>query len=76
MTNIKEKAPINQHFTGQLARIYEKFKEQYFRCIQSRVDCLRNSESDSFDKIYTKMKVNDLIRLHEAMQGKLKTESY
>ena len=31
----KEKAPINWHFTCQLARIYENFKKQYFRSIKS-----------------------------------------
>ena len=33
-------------------------------------DCLKDSESDSFDKNDMKGKVNDLIRLHEAMQEK------
>ena len=31
-------------------------------------DCLKNSESDFYDKNDMKEKVNDLIRLHEAMQ--------
>ena len=35
-----------------------------------------NSESDSYDKNDIKEKVNDLVRLHEAMQEKLKTASY
>ena len=35
MSNTKEKAPINWHFTCQLTRIYENFKEQYFRSIKS-----------------------------------------
>ena len=30
----KEKAPINWHFTCQLTRIHENFKEKYFRTIQ------------------------------------------
>ena len=33
--NTKEKAPINWHFTCQLTRIYENFKEKYFRSLQS-----------------------------------------
>ena len=41
-----------------------------------QVDCLKDSESDSYDKNDVKEKVNDLVRLHEAMQGKLKTASY
>ena len=34
------------------------------------------SESDSYDKNVMKEKVTDLVRLHEAMQQKLKTVSY
>ena len=36
-------------------------------------DCLKDSESDSHDKDDMKKRVNDLARLHEAMQEKLKT---
>ena len=41
-----------------------------------RVDCLKDSESDSYDKNDMKEKLNDFVRLHEAMQEKLKTASY
>ena len=41
-----------------------------------QVDCLTDSESDSYNKNDMKKKVNDLVRLHEAMQEKLKTASY
>ena len=41
-----------------------------------QVDCLKDSESDSCDKNNMKEKVNNLVRLHEAVQGKLKTISY
>ena len=41
-----------------------------------QVDCLKDSESDSYDKNDMKEKVNDLVRLHEAMQEELKTASY
>ena len=34
------------------------------------------AESDSYDKNDMQEKVNILVRLHEAMQGKLKTVSY
>ena len=37
---------------------------------------MNNSESDSYDKNDMKEKVNDLVRLHKAMQEKLKTASY
>ena len=37
---------------------------------------MKDSESDSYDKNEMKEKVNDLVRLHEAMQEKLKKASY
>ena len=48
--------------------ISEAYKVQY--C------CLKGLESDSYDKNDMKEKVNDLVRLHKAMQEKLKTASY
>ena len=41
-----------------------------------QVDCLKDSESDSYDKNDMKEKMNDLFRLHEAMEEKMKTASY
>ena len=41
-----------------------------------QVDCLKDSESDSYDKNDMKEKLNDLVRFHEAMQEKLKIASY
>ena len=41
-----------------------------------QVDCLEDSESDSYDKNYMKEKANELVRLYKAMQEKLRTESY
>ena len=41
-----------------------------------QVNCLKDSDSDSYDKNYMKEKMNDLVRLQKAMQGKLKTVSY
>ena len=70
------KAPINWHSTCQLTLIYENFKDGYFRSIQSTSWLFENSESDSYDKNDMKKKVNDLVRLHKAMQEKLKTASY
>ena len=76
MSNIKKKVPINWHFIYQLTRIYENFKEQYYRSIKSSSWLFENSESDSYDKNDMKKKMNDLVRLHKAMQEKLKTGSY
>ena len=41
-----------------------------------QVDCWKDSETDSYDKNDVKEKVNDLVRLHKAIQEKLKTASY
>ena len=41
-----------------------------------KVDFLKDSESDSYDQNDMKGKMNDLVRLHKAMQEKLKTASY
>ena len=35
-----------------------------------QVDCLKDSESDFYDKYDMKEKVNDVVRLHEAMYKK------
>ena len=37
---------------------------------------MNNSESDTYDKNDMQEKVNALVRLHEAMQEKMKTASY
>ena len=76
MSNTKEKAPVNWHFTCQLTRIYKIFTKRYFRSIQGRSWLLENSEPNSYDKNDAKEKVNDLVRLHKVMQEKLKTASY
>ena len=41
-----------------------------------QVDCLKDSESDCYDKNDIKEKVNHLVSLHEAMKEDLKTASY
>ena len=76
MSNTKEKSPINWHFTCELIRIYENFKEQYFRSIQSTSCCLKDSESDTYDKNDLKEKVNELVRLSNAMQDSSNLNSY
>ena len=76
MSDIKKNVPINWHFIYQLTRIYENFKEQYYRSIKNSSWLFENSESDSYDKNDMKKKMNDLVRLHKAMQEKLKTASY
>ena len=41
-----------------------------------QVDCLKDSEFNSYDKIDMKEKVNDFVRLHEATKENFKTASY
>ena len=76
MSNTKEKTRINWHFTCQLTRIYENFKERYFRSIHSTSYLLENSELESYDTKDMKEKVNILVRLLKAMEEKLKTASH
>ena len=41
-----------------------------------QIDSLKDSESDCYDENDIKEKLNDFVRLHKAIQGKLKTASY
>ena len=54
----------------------ETLKSNISEAYKVQVDCFKESESDSYDKNDMKERVNDLVRLHEAMQEQLKTESY
>ena len=76
MSNTKEKASIYWHFTSQLKHIYQNFKEHCFRSMQRTSWLFEKSEPHSYDKNDVKEKVSDLIRLHKAIQEKLKTTSY
>ena len=58
MSNSKEKAPIIWRTVN--SDVSEGYKVQ--------VDCLKDSEPDSYDKNNMKEKVSDLFRFHEAMQ--------
>ena len=51
-------------------------KNNISEALKEQADCLNNLESDSYDKNDIQKKVNVLVRLHEAMQEKLKTTSY
>ena len=63
-------SPVSLHaFMKTLkSNISEAYKVQ--------IDCLKDSESNSYDKNDMNEEVNDLVRLHEAMQEKLKIASY
>ena len=56
--------------------LWKLLKSNISEAYKVQVDSLKDSESDSYDKNDMKEKVNDLVRLHEAMQEKLKTASY
>ena len=51
-------------------------KSDILEAYKLQVDCLKDSDSDYYDKNDMNERVNDLVRLHEAMQEKLKTASY
>ena len=51
-------------------------KKNISEAYKIQVDCLKDSESNSYNKNYMKEKVNALVRLHQAMQEELKTASY
>ena len=51
-------------------------KDNISEAYKVQVDCLKDSESYSYNENDMKEKVSDLVRMHEAMQEKLKTGSY
>ena len=51
-------------------------KSNILEASKAQVDCLKYSESDSYDTSHMKEKVNGLVRVHEAMQERLKTASH
>ena len=59
-----------------LQTFMKTLKSNISEAYKVQVDCLKDSESDCYDKNDMKEKVNDLVRLHEVMQEKLKTASY
>ena len=54
----------------------ETLKSNVSEAYKVQFHCLKDSESDSYDKNDMKKKVNDLVRLDEAVQEKLKTTSH
>ena len=58
MSNSKEKAPI----------IWRTLNSDVSEGYKVQVDCLKDSEPDSYDKNNMKEKVSDLFRFHEAIQ--------
>ena len=61
---------------NSLYTFMKTLKSDISEAYKVQVNYLKDSESDFYDKNDMKEKVNDLVRLHEAMQEKLKTASY
>ena len=76
MPNTKEKLQSIGISPVSLHAFMKTLKSNISEAYKVQVDCLKDSESDCYDKNDMKDKVNDLVRLHEAMQAKLKTASY
>ena len=76
MSNSKGNLQLIDISPASLHAFIKTLKSNISETYKVRVDCLKDSESDSYDKNDMKEEVNDLVRLHEAMQEKLKTASY
>ena len=77
MSNTKEKAPKSIGISPVSLHTFMKtLKSNISDAYKVLVDCLKDSESDSYDKNDMKEKVNDLIWLQKAMQEELKTGPY
>ena len=72
----KKKLQSNDISPVSLHAFMKTLKSNISEACKVQVDCLKDSESGSYNKNDMKEKVNDLVRLHEAMQEKLKTASY
>ena len=76
MSNTKEKLQSIVNSPVSLHGFMKTLKNNISEACKVQVHCLKYSDSDSYDKNGMKEKVNDLVRLHEAMQEELKTASY
>ena len=76
MSNTKEKTQSIDISPVSLHASMKTLKSNISEALKIQGDCLKDSESDPYDKNNMKEKVNDLVRLHEAMQEKLNAASY
>ena len=76
MSNTNEKLQSIGISPVCLHALMKTLKSNIPEAYKVQVNCLKDSESVSYDKKDIKEKVNDLVRLHEAMQEKLKAASY
>ena len=63
-------SPVSLH--ASMKTLKSNISEAY----KVQADCLKDSESESYDKNDMKEKANDLVGLHEAMQEELKRTSH
>ena len=56
----------------KLDKVMNSIRSDISEAYKVQVDCLEDSESDSYDKNSMKGKANELVRLHDAMQKKIK----
>ena len=73
---VKHQGRSSNQLAFYLSAFMTTLKSNISEVYKVQVDCLKNSESDSYDKNGMKEKVNDLVMLNEIMQEKLKTASY
>ena len=73
---VKHQGRSSNQLAFHLSAFMTTLKSNISEVYKVQVDFLKNSQSDSYDKNGMKEKVNDLVRLHEIMQEKLKTASY
>ena len=73
--NVKHQEKSSNQLVFQLSA-YTHLESDISKAYKVQVDCLKESESNFYGKNDMKEKVNDLVRLHKAMQEQLKTASY
>ena len=76
LLGVKHQRESSNQLAFHLSAYTRLWKSDISEAYKAQVDCLKDLESDSNDKNDTKEKLNDLVRLHEVMQEKLKTASY
>ena len=74
--SLRKKPQSNDISPVSLNAFMKTLKSNISEAYKVQVDCLKDSESYSYDKNDMQKKVNVLVRLHEAMQEKSKTASY
>ena len=76
MSNTKEEVQSIDVSPVSSQTFMKTLKGNISEAYKVQVDCLKDSDPDSYDKNDMTEEFNDLVRLHEAMQGKSKIASY